>query len=742
MNKFFVSSDAEVDKAISTLGDAKVLGIDTETEGLNVWDNRLWCIQASDGENNILFPYNALSNESRNKLREYFKDKTLVAHNAKFDYKFLKLNGFDFNECYCTQDTDKILYQGRYFTWGLKDLLLRRFQIQMSKEARKDFYDGTFARAVEQFGDWGAWEQDLIDGGKLIDYALEDTAYLLDIKFQQEQEAKNFGMESLIKLENSIIKTVTDTEIRGVYLDREETKKFGDLVTRKRDILGLEIFTLLEKSWDDYWAKEFTRRMAIYDKWKLKHSEIVRKSNSMRDPLDKRKKTKEAIEMVSKSKSKCPFSSLPKVDNKFSPTSHAKLRPAISNLVGFEIPNTKKEWLEENIELHEAIATLVEFRKFEKLSQFCEMTEDINPDTGRIHGNFNKCGTESGRMSSSKPNLQQIPVRSEEAKQFRALFKPAQGYKFVQADYSGLELVIMAVASKEQKLIDAINNGDDLHCFTMSLMLECPYKVLVGLKDSEITYSEEFQTSRRKFESRFSMPDLIKISQTDATGWVNKFRDYVKILTYGMAYGLSEFGLMNKFHCSLPDAKSFMTLFYEAYPNLKRFLEVEGEMGFQRLYAVNPFGRRRYFTAPKQKTYAQIEAEQMKELDKQKRNWDSIEDDEWYDIMDKAIKQSKREFSGKINSIKRRSANFYPQSVNADMIKLAMYLFDKYFKGAGEEEGIILTIHDELIIEAKEENVQFASECLKKAMEKAGHYFLGDTVNMNVEVKVMDRWEK
>ena len=141
-------------------------------------------------------------------------------------------------------------------------------------------------------------------------------------------------------------------------------------------------------------------------------------------------------------------------------------------------------------------------------------------------------------------------------------------------------------------------------------------------------------------------------------------------------------------------------------------------------------------------SYEEIEKSVIKELDKQKRNWDSIDDDEWYDIMDKAVKKAKREFQGKINAIKRQSANFYPQSINADMVKLSTYLFDKYFEGADETEGLILTIHDEQIAEVRDENVEKACEALKKAMVKAGQKFLGDGIYIDVEPKVMTKWEK
>lgn len=739
MMKYFVDSDSKVQEAIELLGNTQVIGVDTETDGLNFWSNTLWCIQISNGDVNMLFPYHAMNEESRQLLRGYLRDKTMVAHNAKFDYKFLRLNGFDVKDIHCTQIVEKCLYQGKYFTWGLKDLVLRRFQVQMSKEERTEFHDGTLTKLVAEYGPWGAWEQ----APHLVEYALEDIVYLTDIRDQQLQEASECGMDNVLRLENSVIRPVAEIELRGVYLDRDAVKKFESLVTERRDTLGHEIFTLLEKSWGEYWLKEFTRRMDLWNRWQLDHRKVVEQSNKMRDPSDKRRKSEDAKKMVDKSLKKKPFAVAPKPENQFNPNSPLKLKPALSNLVGFEIPNTTKDWLEENIGLHTAIETLVEYRKFEKLAQFCQLTEDINPVTGRIHGQFNQAGTESGRFSSSDPNLQQIPARSEEAKQFRALFKPRPGYKYIQADYAGLELVIIAEASEEDVLVEAINRGDDLHCFTMSIMIGCPYDILVKLKDGEeISFTEEgtFLDARERFESTFSMPELKKVGKTKSTQWVKKFRDYVKTITYGTAYGLSEFGMSNKFHCTVDDAKSFIKLFFDAYPSLGRFLKTQGELGFQRGYALNPFGRRRYLNHPKKKSYGEVEQGVIKELNAQKRLWDSVEDKEWEELMTKAINKAEREYKSKLNSIRRRAANFYPQSVNADMIKVAIYLFDKYFEG-GADEGLILTVHDELIAEVKEENLEAGVQALQKAMETAGRRFL-KKVNIEVDVQTMNKWEK
>lgn len=746
MNKLFVSSDEAVADALALLNEKDMLALDTETDGLSPYINTLWSIQIGDRDTAILFPFHALSEASRNLLRDYLRNKTIIAHNAKFDVKFLYINGFDVAGAYCTQEVERVLFAGKYFTFGLKDVLHRRFQISMEKEVREIFYSSIrgqkseFQQRVDEVGPWKAWDEEAIE------YALEDIAYLHEIYDAQQEDAKQLGMSNLLYLENKLVPVVGRMENRGVVLDVPETKKFRGRVTKLRDERRQKVFGLLEKNFNISWRREYAERIKRWDSWKSSHEKIVAESNKLRMEGDRRKKTEEAKQMVADSLKKQPYSIKPKEVNVFSPSSPTKLQQALTETLGFPVPTTGKEWLEENIHIHEVIADLVEFRKYEKLCQFCELMEDINPVTGMIHAWFHQNGTKSGRFSCSDPNLQQIPARSDEAKEFRALFRPKEGYKFLGADYAGIELVILAYFSGEQLLIDAINQNLDVHCFTMSLFLGCSYDAVLAAKekeDSELTEAEsdELMAARVAFEQAFSMPELSK--KKGLHSWVKMLRDYTKTLTYGLAYGLSAFGLSRKFHCDYENAELFIKRFFANYINLKKFLSIQEELGFERKYAVNPLGRRRWFTIPKPKSYEQVESEVVKRLDKQKRLWDSVSEEEWEQLMAEALKDAEKEYKGRINGIKRQAGNFFPQSMCADMIKLAMVRFDSRLRGAGldESEGLWATIHDELQVVVKDENVEKASEILEEAMLYAVRKFMPD-INIKIDVTVSDRWVK
>lgn len=745
MNKIYVAKDSEVEAALKVLQDGlgdDHLAVDSETNGFDGRDNKLWSVQFGTRTDAILFPFYALNEKSKNLLRKFTEDKTIIAHNAKFDYKFLALNGFGIGGVYCTQEMEHILYAGKYFTFGLKDVLLRRFQIKMDKEPREDFYNGVFEQQVKQFGKFGIWEA----RPDLVDYALDDIVYLHEVFDDQQRDLKELGMEDLAWLENSLVPVVAETENRGVGLDIEATKKFESKVTIRRDELAHEIFTALGNSFAIRYQKEYTEKMKLWDAWKLSHEQI-KAENSERDPNDKRRKTQEAKDAVAESNKNKPFNTEPPKSKPFNANSPTQLRMALSELTGLDIETTNKEWLVENISLHPAIETLVEFRKFEKLVQFCGIKDNLHMVTGRVHGRFNQNGTKSGRFSGADPNLQQIPARTEEAKEFRALFKPKKGYKFLGADLAGIELVINAYFSGETGLLEAINRGDDVHCYTMSILLETPYDILIKAKDGgELDFVEriKFDDMVGKFHNTFIMPELEPL-QDDPIKWVKKFRDYVKTITYGLSYGLTRWGMSVKFHCSPDDAQKFTDLFFTAYPKLKEFIKQEEELGYNRSYAVNVLGRRRWFSVPKMKTYKQIEEETMKAFDKSGRLWDSITDDEWDITIALAVKQAKKEYQGKIGYIKRQSGNFFPQSTNADIIKLAMVKFNKEFNAVEgvdkTQEGIVLTVHDELIVEVRDDHVDVGARILKESMEYAVHKFMPE-VAQDVQVEIADYWKK
>lgn len=729
IKNIFVYSDNKVSEALQLLGDDKVIALDTETAGLDAYTCPLWSIQLGNRNGiNILFPYNALNEGGRNLLREYLHGKTILAHNCRFDFKMLKVNGFRITSAWDTLNTEKAIYAGKYFTFSLKEVVKRRFGVSLDKEVVRDFYDGTFEALINEKGTWAAWEQ------KYIDYGLDDIRYLFDIYDSQVEEAKELDMENVVWLENKLVIVNGNQELKGVWLDKAPVKKFAAEMSLKRDTVGLEINSKLENAWRMVWQKEYASRLKIWNTWKIQHDQI-KLENSERDPNDKRKKTTAAKAAVEASNKKKPFVKIPDSENAFNPKSPIKLKAALSELTKFPLETTKHDWLEENMDLHPVIGELIEYRKYEKLAQFTEIVTLINPVTGRLHPEINLIRT--GRESYKNPNLQQIPIRTEEGKQFRGMFKAAKGNKLVGADYAGIELVILAELSNEKVLLDAINEDRDLHCNTISLILGCPYELVIRVKEQSMTSTDNIEVYRENFEKEFSLAELTK--EANLSKWVKKLREYIKTITYGVVYGLSEFGLMTKFHCSFDEAKRLRDLFFKTYPNMKKFLDEAGYSGLNEGYAKTPLGRRRWFSFPKQKSYTEVEAGVIKTLDKQKRIWESVTEDEWDELIDKAIKEAERELKSRKNTIRRQAANMKIQGCSADITKLAKVLIQQSIP---EEQGqIILSIHDELWVECREEYAETAKEILEKDMTRAAKKFL-PTAKIAVEANICDSWEK
>ena len=184
---------------------------------------------------------------------------------------------------------------------------------------------------------------------------------------------------------------------------------------------------------------------------------------------------------------------------------------------------------------HEIVEQILAYRSIVKLvSTYLEGFEGlVNPHTNRIHTSFNQMVTATGRLSSSDPNLQNIPVRSEKGREIRALFKPSDGYDmFVSADYSQIELRILAHLSEDPALIQAFKNGEDIHRFTVAEVL--------GKSLEEVTPLE---------------------------------RSHAKAINFGIIYGISDFGLSRDLGITRAEAKEYIELYFSRYPQIKSYMD-------------------------------------------------------------------------------------------------------------------------------------------------------------------------
>ena len=226
--------------------------------------------------------------------------------------------------------------------------------------------------------------------------------------------------------------------------------------------------------------------------------------------------------------------------------------------------STDVDVLEKLRDEHPVIEKILEYRQLMKLnSTYVEgMKPYINPKTKRIHSFFHQTITATGRISSTEPNLQNIPTRFELGKQLRKVFKPAEGYLYIDADYSQIELRVLAHVSNDEHMVQAFINGEDIHRQAASKVFNTPI--------DEVTKEQ---------------------------------RSNAKAVNFGIVYGISDFGLGEQLHISRKKAKQYIEQYLEQYSGIKQFMDDVVENAKEKGYVETQFKRRRYIPELKSSNY-------------------------------------------------------------------------------------------------------------------------------------------
>lgn len=299
--------------------------------------------------------------------------------------------------------------------------------------------------------------------------------------------------------------------------------------------------------------------------------------------------------------------------------------------------STNAEVLESLRLEHPIVEQILAYRLWSKLkSTYLDgITGLIRTDTGRVHTSFNQTVTATGRLSSSDPNLQNIPVRTEEGRMIRALFEPGEGYDcLLSADYSQIELRLLAHMSGDENFIDAFKRGQDIHARTAAEVFGIPLE--------EVT------------------PEL---------------RRHAKAVNFGIVYGISDFGLARNLHISRKEAGDYISRYFERYPGVRAFMDKVVAEAHETGYVTTMFGRRRELPAIKSRNFNQrMLAERM-------------------------------------------AMNTPIQGTAADVIKLAMIAAYHKLREAGVKSRILLQVHDELVLEVVESELETVQAILRESME-------------------------
>ena len=204
---------------------------------------------------------------------------------------------------------------------------------------------------------------------------------------------------------------------------------------------------------------------------------------------------------------------------------------------------------------HEVVGMILEYRELKKLisTYIAALPTYINPETGKIHTTYNQTVTATGRLSSSNPNLQNLPIRSERGQLIRQAVIPDDGCLFLSADYSQIELRLMAHFSQDPHMVEAFRSGQDVHAATAAKIF--------GVTIEEVTKEQRRQA---------------------------------KTANFGIIYGISAFGLAQQLDCSRSEAKALIDGYFAAFPGVIDYIERQKELARQQGYAVTLFGRKRY----------------------------------------------------------------------------------------------------------------------------------------------------
>ena len=317
--------------------------------------------------------------------------------------------------------------------------------------------------------------------------------------------------------------------------------------------------------------------------------------------------------------------------------------------------STSEEVLQKLAYKHEIIQHILKYRTYQKLkSTYVDaLPSEIEPKDNRVHTTFSQTTAATGRLSSLNPNLQNIPIRTARGQQIRGAFVAEEGKKIISADYSQIELRLIAELSGEDNMIKAFQNGEDIHASTASKLFKIP------------------------------------LDQVDKTQ-----RSQAKTVNFGIIYGQGAFALAEQTGLSRTEAKQMIDSYYENYPKLKIFMTEQVEKARKNGFVETILGRKRHL---------------------------------------KDINSNNFVVRG---HAERNAVNAPIQGSAADIIKVAMIDIDKALSEGGFKTKMLLQVHDELLFEVPEEEIEPIKALIKEKMESA----VKTKVPLIVEVGVGNNW--
>ncbi len=469
----------------------QILSLDTETTSTDAIDAELVGLSFSVEENEAFYVPVPAEREEAQKIVNIFKP-------LYEDPQIIKVGQ---NIKY---DLEVLARYGVTLAGQMFDTMIAHYLIQPELRHNMDYMAEAYLHYQtihidELIGPKGKNQKSMRDlaPADVYEYAAEDADITLKLKNKLEPELKRLGAEELFyNIEMPLMPVLAEMEMQGVRIDTESLKETSRVLTTRMEEIEQRIYELAGEQFNIASPKQVGE--VLFSKMKI---------------VEKPKKTKTGQYVTSE-----------------------------------EVLQTLKG-------KHEIVADILEHRGLKKLlgTYIDALPKLINARTGRIHTSFNQTVTATGRLSSSDPNLQNIPVRGEDGKEIRKAFIPEPGCMFFSADYSQIELRVMAHLSGDENMIEAFREGHDIHAATAAKI-----------------YHETIDTVSRDQRTK------------------------AKRANFGIIYGITVFGLAERLDISRDEAKQLIDGYFETFPAVRDYMEQAKETARERGYVETLFGRRRY----------------------------------------------------------------------------------------------------------------------------------------------------
>lgn len=513
-----------------------------------------------------------LSEDSYNALKEIFEDKAIKKYGYKTSEDYILLKQLGILPQNIIYDAEVAVYDLDPSNMKYK---MQDVAYQYLDFNMEEYLNGLGIKKQEQIN---LFEENA-DNDEYERYLNTLYCYLIQKLYEKttEELEKLEETDLFNNIEMPLVEVLSEMQYEGIQIDKDELEEFGVTLKQNIEELTQEIYTLSGTEFNINSPKQLGE--VLFEKLEL--------------PVIKKTKT------------------------------------------GY---STDVDVLEKLKKEHPVIEKILEYRSLTKLnSTYVEgLKPYINPVTGRIHSYFHQTITATGRISSTEPNLQNIPTRIELGKQLRRAFKPKEGHLFIDADYSQIELRVLAHISNDEHMIEAFNNNEDIHKQAAASVFKVPI--------NEVTKEQ---------------------------------RTHAKAVNFGIVYGISDFGLGEQIGVSRKKAKEYIDQYLEKYSGIKQFMSDIVEEAKEKGYVETLFKRRRYIPELKSKNF------------------------------------NIRQFGA------RAAMNTPIQGTAADIMKIAMIDVFNKLKERKLKSKLILQIHDELLIETKEEEKEEVKNILKTSMENA-----------------------